>query len=478
MDYYQLGKTALEARQFFEAESNFRRAIKQVSEDKFEEIYEAIYVCAKSIRPDYAWKEFEPWIREKEKKHLWGEILECISIHEEFIPINHCECLHELKVKAYLSLGQISNSKISASSHLEYLLKKKNIPRYIEFSERYKDIFSHTLIFYFHSVMASSLTQDIERVGEKIKTIFHLMNNRWNQLEDVTPTSKSTLLNELCESLEVFDRKNGTAAMLQHYCHLEKLNGSKQELKPEDWKKLVELIIYNPSWRHIKLGLNLAIKSNDEELIKEFHLHLTSKKGFSFVKFTKNDLLMKKWLLSRGHLKEHETLISSSELNGYDEDQVSYTEAIPEKENEIGIEELNDEEKVAERNAIKQISLVSPPLDIVPDLIITYKMLGFGKVVDWLIKNYRNCEDYPRIQRKIQYLSVLRDIKLKNYHFALATLEEMLGSKDMNLEELKELRYAQGAIHKSIGNKDLSNQAFLEVEKMHPGYRKLRERNG
>ena len=229
----------------------------------------------------------------------------------------------------------------------------------------------------------------------------------------------------------------------------------------------------------MKLGLQLAILSQDEVLLGELHAQVVTKKGFSFVKFTKNDPQMKRWLLKRGHGKEKETLmVKEVEAIESIDDLESISES---KKSNVSdrseAEELNEEEKVAEKNAIKQLSIISPPLDLVPDLIVTYEMLGFGRVVDWLIENYRDCEDFPRLQRKIQYLSVMRDIKKKNYHYALATLEEMLGSKDVSLDELKELKYAQGAIYKALGDQDKSSSAFSEVEKIHPGYRKIRERN-
>lgn len=479
MDYYQLGKTALEARQFFEAENHFRRALKQVSEDRLESIYESIYEIAKSLRPETAWKEFQIWMREKAKKKNWKELLEVLLKYEDSIPKEHWGCIYELKAEIFFNLGNYGKARISSAEHLEYLLKKKITPSYLLFSEKYNGLFPHTLIFYFHSVVASCQVQDVGQVEKKIKSLFELINQRWNQLEDITPASKVTVLEEICISLDNLDRKNGESVLLLHYCQLELLRETKVALKPEDWKKLVELLIYKNTWRHLKLGLQLAILSKDEMLLAELHSQVLTKKSFSFVKFTKNDPQMKRWLLKRGHSKEKEILMVKEDeaRDAIDDFEEQSDLERPKVDDHSQTEELNEEEKIAEKNAIKQLSIISPPLDLIPDLIITYEMLGFGKVVDWLIENYRDCEDFPRLQRKIQYLSVMRDIKKKSYHYALATLEEMLGSKDVSLDELKELKYAQGAIYKALGDQDKSSSAFREVEKIHPGYRKIRERN-
>ena len=478
MDHFQMGKSALDARQFFEAENHFRKALKTSSAEQKEEILANLSAVVKVTHPEEVWREITLWVREKAKKKNWRELLIDLADIEADIPLARRAFLHELRAEAFFHLGQYGEARKASSAHLEYLLRKKLIPSLIHFSSRYRERFPHTVLFYFHEVSAASAQHDFKSVLTAVKRLQEMIETRWHQLEDVTGNSKLILLSELVKTVESLESSNGEGVLLAHYCRLLFLRESKQKLEKDDWKKLTEILIFQQSWRNWKLALELSIIDGDEKLTEELHQRIKAKKGFSFVKFTRHEPSLKTWLLARGHNRIPGVVDSSMHVGLSDED-LQLSSELEERSTAQNLAGylLDDEEQYAEDSALRQIRLNTPPLDMVPDLIVTYEMLGFGRVVDWLIATYQHSEEYPKVQKKIRYHSVLRDMKKSDHHHALATLEEMLGDIEITPDELKELKYAQAAIYHALGNKKRSQEIFAEVEAMEPGFRRLRERN-
>ena len=478
MDHFQMGKSALQARQFYEAENHFRKALKNSAVDLKEEILGNLFVVAKALRPEAAWREATALIREKALKKNWKELLAVIADIETDVPAQRRGFIFELRAEAYFELGMYGDARKLAGQHLEYLLRKKLTPQLAHFAPLYRQRFPLTILFYFHEIIASVLQHDFALTKVCIKRMHETIETRWHQLEDVTGKSKLILLSEMVKTLESYDTGHGEAVLLTHYCRLIYLREAKQPLEKEDWKKLTELLIHDASWRNWKLALELSIAEKDEALIAEVHQRIKTKKGFSFVKFTRHEPALKAWLLERGHDRSRSSVEKDESSTLTDED-LRLSGDVKESPRPDGLTSFlqNEEEQQAEESALRQMRFISPPLEMVPDLIVTYEMLGFGRVVDWLIANYIGSDDYPKLQKRIRYFSVMRDMKKRDFHHALATLEEMLGDHDITLDELKELKYAQGAIYHALGDKKYASRLFAEIEAIDPGYRLLRERN-
>lgn len=476
MDHFLLGQTALEGRQFLEAEAHLRKAIPAAVSDQLVSLYEMLFRTVHVLRPEDSWREAALWLRCKAEGKQWKELLDDLNGIESHWTESHRDFCLELKAEALFHLGSYGAARTTSANHLEILQKKKLLPRLQYFSVTYRGRFPHTILFYYQEVSAAAQLQDLSATKAALDNFLSAVETRWNQLEDVTEQSREVLFAEVLRALDSFDADNGEANLLGHYLRLVYVREADLSVEKEDWKKAAELIIYEPSWRHWKIALELAIIADDSDLAQDLHKQIRSKRGFSFVKFTKNNSGLKDWMLKHGHDRSgKDEAANSGELLSED-DLALQGEAPVDVPRHLGEELLDEEERVVEQNAIKQLRLIAPPLAMVPDLIVTYEMLGFSRVVEWLVRSYDNCEDYPRIQKKIRYFSVLHDMKKENYHHALATIELMLGEKEISLDELKELKYAQAAIHHALGDAKKSKSMFAEIERIDPAYRRLRER--
>lgn len=478
MDYYQQGKSALEAQQFFEAENYFRKALKSSASELKEEILTILFSIVKVTRPDEAWREARNLMQSKLRQKNWKQLLIELDEIEPQIPIERRAFIYEIRSEALYQLGQYGEARRVSADHFEYLLRKRLLPDMLRLASQYRARFPLTLLFYFHEVTARVQAHDFRECQLAVQRLLDVMETRWHQLEDVTGRTRGVLLGELVALIQSFDSRNGEAALLGHYCRLTFLKETRQPLERDDWKKLTELIIHNRNWRNWKLALEIAIAAQDNALSELLHEQIKNTKGFSFVKFTRHSPALKAWLLERGHNRSttsgqashHEKL----ELGDLQLDQS--VQALSPAEG-LSSFTMGEEEQAAEESALRQLRLNPPPLDLVPDLIVTYEMMSFSRIVDWLIGTFIHSESYPRVQKKIRYLSVMRDMRKKDYHHALATIAEMLGDSEITVDELKELRYAEGAIYHALGEKSQALRLFAEVEKIDPGYRRLRERN-
>lgn len=478
MDHYLMGQSALEARQFFEAERHFRKAQAIATDDQHLEISKKIFEVAKVLRPESCWREFGVWAKAFAATKRWDDLLLVLDEHRSYLPEQQLGLWHELKSEALYHRGSLGRSREHAVAHLDHLLSKRIVPALSRYAQVYTQRFPYSFVFSFMELTAAVMREDVKGAERVVKELGARIRYRWSELEDVKPGGKAGVLEAIHGMVSVMDTQRGEAALLAHYCRILQLVETKSSFAAEDWKKLVELVIDDPTWENLKLCLEAAIAAGESELADEIHRQLKSKKGFSFVKFTKNSPRLKSWLLEHGHDRQRPTQLDKAppitaadlELDG---------DALPAAREEAQLDVLGElEDRPLEDNVIHQLRLNSPPLDAVPDLIVTYHMLNFGRVVDWLISHYSDASvEFPRLHKKICYLSVIRDVQKKNHYHALATLEEMLGDSEITLDELKELKYAKAAIYHALGDTNQERALLAEVEAIDPQYRRLRERN-
>jgi hypothetical protein len=477
MDHFQLGRAAFEARQFAEADTHFKRAASASVDGELAALREFQYLCAKVLRPTSCWREFYVFAQLRAQHSSPSELLELLHAEEIHVPSLHKAVFYELQAQALFLLGALSRSREIAKLHVELLLEKKLTPHLLASTRKYESWFPQSVYFQFVHLQALVLLEDIAAAGTQFRSICKTVQRRWRKIEDKTEDTKTSLLLATAESANGLDRLNGEATILHHKALLQSYVASETKLAKEDWKKLAELIVHEDSWDNLKLVLELAILQDEKAIALECYNALKRKRGFSFVKLTKNSEHLRVWLLAHANVRP----VLSSEgqaSSGISSEDLELEGSTAPTESAQQEPEDNPELRAVELNTIKQLGILGPGPELVPDLLVAYRTMGFHRVVSWLLQVHSMTVLDGELRRKIQYFKVLHAVDRSETYLALAQIEEMLGDEQLGLDEYKELKYAQGCLLMTVKRFAEARAAFAAVAKVDPTYRQTRERMG
>lgn len=478
MDHFQLGRVAFEARQFTEAESHLKRAEVAVTPEELLELRELQFSCAKVLRPETCWVELKILMRLHSEKKSPDELISFLQRVECDLPETQKSLFFELQALSYYQKGVLARSREFALKHVEYLLTKKLSAHLSTVSTKYEAWFPQSFYFSYIRFQAYVLLEDVSSATQQFVRLNKLIQRKWAKIEDKKENSKHSVLSAVAECAKNLDSMNGEAVLLSHKANLNSLLYSESPMAKEDWKKTVELVIKDDNWENLKLCLEIAIKTGNKDIALETYANLKRKRGFSFVKLTRHDSSLKEWLLKNAGVRQprHDEEILEKTISEDDlklSDSVSFTEQVvlPQEENED-----SDELKAVEMNAIRQLALHEPGIELLPDLLVAYRTLGFHRVVGWLLQSFVLDDVGTELKRKIQYFKVLHAVDMKENYLGLALIEEMLGDVNLGMDEFKELKYAQGCLYMSLSRFADARQSFQSVQKVDPSYRQIRER--
>lgn len=479
MNHYEQGLRAYEARRFHEALIHFEKVSSDGPSEELTKTAEYIYACAKVTAPEKSWRYLRILVRRLRDEKRWHDVLAILEREESCVPELHKDFLLGLRADAFFHGGELERSRLAAIAHVDLLLKKKVYHRLIEAAQTYEARFPYVLYFMFLEFEAHLALADYEKTNAVIGRIVKSCRRRWPKLEDAEHATKAGLLETLLSALQAEELASGEAVLQAHYLALELCLLTQRTPAKEDWKKALELIVFADSWTHLKCVLELALMAGEAEIAQHAYQRLKAKKGYSFVKLTRHDPHLKKWILgapeSDVSAAPEEPLVTAADL------QLDTPQGEADGSQALGgpLVDFDDEQEVKaiELNAIKQLELHEISPDLALDLVVTYQTLGFHRVVDWILVRAQTFEGLPHeTQRKFQYLRVIHAIGKNQTYLALTVLEEMLGSPDLGLDEFKELKYAQGNIYLRLGDAASARRCFGEVHKLDPGYRQLAER--
>jgi tetratricopeptide (TPR) repeat protein len=462
MDYLESAQHAFQARQFLEAERFYKQALKSLDPKQAEPVLSRLYEIAKNLRPDNSHREFEHWLRALANFNRWEDVL----MHTP--ETSKHGFTYELRAEALFRRGQYGVSRTVAFAHGALLQDKNSYPALLQFSRLYQERFPHTLAFKFQEISALLALNAVDALEPRVSLLIRDIVRSWGRWEDVTRTTRVELLDTLAETLSHPGRPSGRIVLLVHQTKLTLLNLSGGQFRPEDWKRLVEILIYRAGWSEYALALECALSQNDDELAVLIREHVRSLQGFSYVKLSQGRPAIRRWW--KGSQVQALSRVPSEEEEFEDSQSVVY---IPQRPaTQVSFED----EGATEENAIRHLRLSPPSGEMIPDLIVTYLMMEFGRVVDWLVDFALSCGDENHLHKKVRYLGAMRAIRSGEHHRALAFLSQMTIDPAMTIEELQEIKYAQGAVWKLLGNEEMARALFAEVERIAPGYRRLRER--
>ncbi len=477
MDHFRLGLAAFEARQFVEADFHLNGASANIASDDLQSFFHLRYRCAKILRPASCWREFSAYCRCLAKHSQWDQLLSEIANEESLLSAGHLGFVHELRAQAYFSKGALFEARQHAIKHVEYLQHKKLSAQLAQFAHIYQTWNRRSLYFLFAKLQAATLVDDVAAAQEHFMELMKGVTRRWSKMDDKKEGSKASLLEAALECIKLMETSDARAVLLGHQALLYLRLVQQTRLAKDEWKKLVELIVDEDSWSHLKLALELAIQNDAQEMALETYAALKRKKGFSFVKLTKYDPALKQWLLTHANQKTVTGTPEPASVTLTAED-LQLTEAPLKRSWQFSPEDpLEDEEtRAIELNAINQLRLHDPPLELWPDLLVAYQTMRFHRVVNWLLEQSLLKTLPAELNKKISYFRLIHTIEQGDHHLALALLQEMLGATGNTLEEFKELMYAQGTVYLRLGQLAAAKKSLREVAKLDPEYRQLRER--
>lgn len=461
MDYLESAQHAFQARQFLEAERFYLQALKSLDPSQAEPVLARLFEIAKALRPQSSHRELESWLRSLASAERWDEI---IALAPENYPRGF---VHELRAESFFKKGLYGQARSSSFAHGTALQEKFAYPALLKFSRLYQARFPHTIAFKFQEVSALVALNLVVELDRRVAELVNDLIQHWGRWEDVDSTSRVQLLDTLVITLSNPTRSVGRISLLAHYAKLTLINQSGGQYMAEDWKRLVEVMIHQAGWNEWALAMESAISQGEEELAHYIKSQVRRQKNFSYVKWTQGRPSIKQWWGS----PIGETDSATSE--NFDYEDVGPVTLDPAQS---AGHFQHEDDALAEESAIRHLRLSPPTNEMIPDLIVTYLMMEFGRVVDWLIDFALDSHDQNQLHKKVRYLAAMRAIAKGNHHRALAFLVEMTGDPAITLEELQELKYAQGAVWKLLGNEKMSRDLFAEVERIAPGYRRLRER--
>ncbi len=477
MDHFQLGRAAFEARQFAEADTHFKRAESALASDELTALRELQYQCAKILRPESCWRELYVVARLYADKDSADVVLKFLEAQEGVIPKLQKGIFYELLASAYFKKGALTQSREFATRHVEHLLSKKLSTHLLSSSKRYEKWFPQSVYFQFIHLQALLVLEDVVSASAQFQAICKTVQRKWGKIEDKTENSKASLLLAAAESARALDGLNGEATILNHKALLQNYLVSEKKLAKEDWKKLAELVVHADSWENLKLALELAILNGDKAIALAAYSALKRKRGFSFVKLTKHDASFKDWLLTHAGVRPVRSTESES-VKALSPDDLRLEGSSHPTPGAQWENEDSEELRAVELNAIKQLELHGPGVELLPDLLVAYRTMGFHRVVSWLLQRYSLDDMRGELKRKIQYFKVIHAVDMSEGYLGLALVEEMLGDEQLTMDEYVELKYAQGCLFMGLKRRTDARKSFMAVAKVDPTYRQTRERMG
>ena len=477
MDHFQLGRAAFEARQFAEADTHLKRAELALATQELSALRELQYRCAKILRPETCGREFYAVARLYAEENSPDKVLKFFEAENEIISSQQKGFFYEIQATANYRKGDLNQSRQFATSHVEHLLKKKLSTHLLTSAKKYEKWFPQSVYFKFIHLQALLLLEDVMSASAQFHTICKTVQRRWAKIEDKTETSKTSLFLAMAESAKTLDGLNGEATILNHRALLQSYLVSEKKLGKDDWKKVAELVVHEDSWGNLKLTLELAILNEEKLIALEAYAALKRKRGFSFVKLTKHGASFKDWLLT--HAGARPVWANGSEAV----DKISAEDlklegiSLP-AQGAQWVNEDSEELRSIELNAIKQLDFHCPGVELLPDLLVAYRTMGFHRVVSWLLQRHSFEGMRGDLKRKIQYLKVIHAVDMSETYLGLALIEEMLGDEELTIDEYKELKYAQGCLFMNLKRNSEARESFMSVAKVDPVYRQTRERMG
>lgn len=476
MNHYEQGLAAFHARQFLEAQVHFERAINQIKPEDEIEYSRYLFECAKILKPDACWIKLREMLGKYSQQQEWNKVLVILETEDKFVPANNREFVYKYRSQAYFINGALEQARENAIKHVDLLLKKKNYPQLAIHAGNYRKWFPYMAYFVFFELEAYLGLSQYQKTGSCIQDLIELLHRRWSRLEDNHNSSKSKLIETAYESIQAQEQATGELVIQGHYLYLHSLLLQQQELTKDDWKKVLELLVYEDSWRNLKLALEISLAQKQEEIAQGIFKHLKSKKGFSVVKLTKYDPTLKAWAIIK---KEDAPVGDSPSQLSIEDLKLDDKTTDPIESNSINeyVFDEEDEQKAIEINAIKQLSLNPPGWESFLDILLAYKTLGFKRVVSYLLQEAEKIMSAPTsFKKKIAYMRVVHAMDCNQRYLALSIIEEMLGGESLELDEFKELKYVQGTILLNLGEKKKALESFAEVKKLDPAYRQLKDR--
>jgi hypothetical protein len=468
VDYLEMARKALELRQFLEAE-NYLSKYNSVTDEQSDDYYEVKFNLSLQLVNTSLNEDFSNYLSRLNIQKKYTKITELITQQVSSTKLPMKSYLYHYLVESLFRSGRQSEAASKAREHIEFLVSKKLYHHWQFEIDRYQSYFKNYLFFYVMALQLSVATDDITSADKKWDEIVGLVEKKFNKLEDTKDVEKRELIarcNELISQIEV----NGVgAAMLSHKSHLNLKKYETSILFSADWKKLVELVVYDASWLHLKLVLDLSF-DRSEEIFQETLKLMKKKTGFNLIKLTRFDKRLKdKLIVKRAAAISQEALgLSEDDLRL---DELKYVEEIKHTiANES--EELNG----VEDDLIKNLAFQAVDEKSILDLITTFIQLDFFRVAKFLIKRSKEIQLEKDNFRKIEYLKIIVSTRTGDYHLALAELSELIGQADVQLEEYTELRYLEAALFEHVGDNQRALQSYHEVKKVDPNYRRLKER--
>jgi len=464
MDYFQRAVAAFEARRFLEADAALKMVPKPDSLADQQNWFELRLECARILRPTTWWHEQQEFLRWLSAHKTAEDLISYFATFVQVHPEQSIQVFHEFLCEAHYQRGEIAKACEHAEEHIAYLLRKRLTPRLLSASQKYSKIFPESMYFNFAHFQALLLTGNGEGALGQLKAVLKAAKH-------LSPSHRASLLSGLEEALSGTDEIAGDKFQLTHLLRLNTVLVRHQEMTKEDWKKVAELIIHDDSWFNLKLAIELAIATGDTELAKSIHDYMKTKRGYSFVKLTREDRYLKAYLLPAKAAAEAEVSNGWESLPTSAEQVVSVVSDVLLHENVT-----HDEDKLLELGMIKQLDMLAIHDSQVPDLIMSYRELGFNRVVQWLFNKFEATVRDKKTREKIFYLRVLHALELKEYSLGLSYLSEMLGSSEMDLESYKELKYIESSLYAGLGDTRNAKRSLEAVAKIDPNYRRTRER--
>lgn len=475
MDYMTAAKAAFENRQMNEAKAFLSKLDHQMTLDKKLEFLELSYKVSKSLNDPDLLKNLKNFCRYLFEGQRYEDLKKILDEEHENLKAHERTFCHELKANMFYSLGKYEEARLEAIAHLALINEKRLYQHLVNYSEKYCLWFPRSIYFKIMSLHSSVVLSDHKSVYVKVIGVMEEIDRNLGKCEDIGNLSKVDLLVSIKEIVDSLDTSCGENVLMQNLVLMSLIQAKKNNLNKDEWKKLIELLVYDQNYIHLKLILDISLVE-DEEVFKEAYQQIKKKKNYSFVKLTRYSKKLKTKILS---------LTPKSFLNDPEKEEVivnesKYFSGIDSNKKTEVFESIIDEEDIdilyVEKNTIKNLEFNPPVNESIPDLIVTYKQMNLVRVVDYLIQLGLSRVTDTIVKRKIQYLNIYQSIEKKAYQLALASINDMLAESDLSMDEYLELKYTQGSLYFQLSEKKEALVCFEEVRKIDSNYRRLKER--
>lgn len=463
-----MARKALELRQFLEAE-NYVNKFNASSDEKTEEFFEIKFNLSLHLDSPSLNDDLNLYLHYLNVQKKYSKIIELVSNHLSKKILNHSFLYHYLVESLFMS-GRQAEAASVARQHIEFLVIKKIYHKWQIEIERYQKFFKNYMFFKVMALQAYIATDDVINAEKKWHEIIEIIEKRYTKIEDIKEVEKKEIISRCHELVSQIEGSGINISILTHKALLVLKKYHASDLASSDWKKLVELIVYDASWFNLKLALELSLE-REEEIFSETYKLMKKKKGFDLIKLTRFDKKLKEKLITKRLVNSDVEVIKLSESD------LALGEVKSLKDEEVSLYEGKDEELyVVEKDLIKSLAFQEMDEKSILDLVTTFIQLEFYHVAKFLIKRSSEMKLTEINIRKIEYLKIIISTMLNDYHLALAELSEILGRNDILLDEYAELKYLEAAIYEKIGDNKNALRSYLEVKKINPEYRRLRER--